>query len=469
MKGRNTKIVSKVRLMLIRRKSLRSRRKRGRKWKMRRRKRKRRSRKKLDEEQKKRREEEEKKKEEEAKKKQEAEKKKEKEEEKQREEKKRKDEEEEKRKAVEKELQEEKMKTEEKSKPKDPMEIDMDLGDSDDEAGGGGGGGAGGAVAKSKLLTTLESSDESTVDLVPVKRKRGVTVTKLDVSPSPTPTKKRKLSPSVTGESAWTGKCKYEDGLEFPLDLKMTIDAGGAVSGTVEWTTLGTQTKIRGNLDGTVLNVEEYEAIIGGDEVEIPSFYLLELLGNSITGKVKDDESPASVSLSKVEPSTAAAPSFSFPTPKTFVPQTAPDATQLTQLLTPPQSEEEKEEEKIGEEESEEFPMMIKPPLSASPAIQPEPNSESADTQPLEVSSPPPVSPKPTKPAESAATNESDAPFKNLGEFLKSIKLLKHLALFEEEEIDLEAAAELGEPDLKELGLPMGARKKFMKAQSILK
>lgn len=80
-----------------------------------------------------------------------------------------------------------------------------------------------------------------------------------------------------------------------------------------------------------------------------------------------------------------------------------------------------------------------------------------------------------------------------LKEFLKKIKLEKYYQKFEEEEIDLEAAMELEvahalppsssclfivtvlsvntdrqEDDLKELKIPMGARKKFMKNKSMI-
>ncbi len=53
---------------------------------------------------------------------------------------------------------------------------------------------------------------------------------------------------------------------------------------------------------------------------------------------------------------------------------------------------------------------------------------------------------------------------KTSAEWLAGLRLDSLIDLFEEQEIDLEAAVELTEADLKELGLPMGPRKKLLRA-----
>jgi len=49
-------------------------------------------------------------------------------------------------------------------------------------------------------------------------------------------------------------------------------------------------------------------------------------------------------------------------------------------------------------------------------------------------------------------------------EFLNSLGLNKYVATFKEQEIDLDVARKLTEDELKELGLPLGPRKKFLEA-----
>ena len=51
-----------------------------------------------------------------------------------------------------------------------------------------------------------------------------------------------------------------------------------------------------------------------------------------------------------------------------------------------------------------------------------------------------------------------------IAQFLQTIGLSKYMDVFAENEIDLEAAAYLSEDDLKELGLPMGPRRKLAAA-----
>jgi hypothetical protein len=45
---------------------------------------------------------------------------------------------------------------------------------------------------------------------------------------------------------------------------------------------------------------------------------------------------------------------------------------------------------------------------------------------------------------------------------LRSLDLLQYLPAFEEQEVDMAALVQCTEEDLKELGLPMGPRKKIL-------
>ncbi len=56
----------------------------------------------------------------------------------------------------------------------------------------------------------------------------------------------------------------------------------------------------------------------------------------------------------------------------------------------------------------------------------------------------------------------------NIGAWLASLKLSMWLQTFEEQEIDLEAAQDLTEEDLRELGIPMGPRKKLLRAIGVM-
>ena len=57
---------------------------------------------------------------------------------------------------------------------------------------------------------------------------------------------------------------------------------------------------------------------------------------------------------------------------------------------------------------------------------------------------------------------------RDISEWLESIGLDKYASLFADNEIDLDAARDLTESDLKELELPMGPRKKLLRAISEL-
>ncbi|MGI9364668.1 MAG: SAM domain-containing protein, partial [Rhizobiaceae bacterium] len=56
-----------------------------------------------------------------------------------------------------------------------------------------------------------------------------------------------------------------------------------------------------------------------------------------------------------------------------------------------------------------------------------------------------------------------------IADWLNSLKLGTLIDVFEDQQIDLEAARELSEADLKELDIPMGPRKKLLRAIDTLK
>ena len=52
----------------------------------------------------------------------------------------------------------------------------------------------------------------------------------------------------------------------------------------------------------------------------------------------------------------------------------------------------------------------------------------------------------------------------DVGDWLAGLGLAKHIDLFTEHEVDLEVLADITDEDLREIGLPLGARKKVLKA-----
>ena len=57
---------------------------------------------------------------------------------------------------------------------------------------------------------------------------------------------------------------------------------------------------------------------------------------------------------------------------------------------------------------------------------------------------------------------------RDVGKWLGDLELESYLELFLENQIDLDAARDLTEADLKELGIPMGPRKKLLRAIAVL-
>jgi len=94
---------------------------------------------------------------------------------------------------------------------------------------------------------------------------------------------------SITVPSAWIGVCSYGAGDDFPFQMHVTGVSGKQVSGTILWPSLnGATTKFRGQIEGNKFTFEEYEAITGEDDVQIPSNYegTFSKESTKMTGKV---------------------------------------------------------------------------------------------------------------------------------------------------------------------------------------
>eukprot|EP01113_Clastostelium_recurvatum_P040758 TRINITY_DN6373_c0_g1_i1.p1 TRINITY_DN6373_c0_g1~~TRINITY_DN6373_c0_g1_i1.p1 ORF type:complete len:439 (+),score=129.21 TRINITY_DN6373_c0_g1_i1:33-1319(+) len=93
------------------------------------------------------------------------------------------------------------------------------------------------------------------------------------------------FSSNLVGGSEWMGVCSYPaDDEYFNFTLKVDSVKGDAVLGTIEWPTLSAKTKFKGTLKGNDFTFQEYEAIAGEDEVQLPADY---------TGKLTDDKTIA--------------------------------------------------------------------------------------------------------------------------------------------------------------------------------
>jgi hypothetical protein len=63
------------------------------------------------------------------------------------------------------------------------------------------------------------------------------------------------------------------DGSTYPFVLTIVQRTNDDLEGTILWPTLGNSlTKMKGTVNSDVLQFEEYEAVRGKDEVEIPMF-----------------------------------------------------------------------------------------------------------------------------------------------------------------------------------------------------
>jgi len=76
------------------------------------------------------------------------------------------------------------------------------------------------------------------------------------------------------------------------MDIITISDLGKKINGTIQWPTLNNATtKFKGFVEGDTIRFEEYEAITGQDEVQIPSNYVGKLTndGNTLKGKIVTD------------------------------------------------------------------------------------------------------------------------------------------------------------------------------------
>jgi hypothetical protein len=110
------------------------------------------------------------------------------------------------------------------------------------------------------------------------------------------------------------GVCSYPGGDDFPFRMEINTFKAKKITGQISWPTLkGAKTKIRGTIEGNIVKFEEYEAISGAEDVQIPSFYsgVLSNHAKTIKGKtvpdndaMKDgDEDDATFKLDLVEAS----------------------------------------------------------------------------------------------------------------------------------------------------------------------
>jgi len=100
------------------------------------------------------------------------------------------------------------------------------------------------------------------------------------------------LPSAVDVPSSWMGVCSYPGGDDFPFRLEIHTLKAKKITGQVTWPTLkGAKTKIRGSIEGNIVKFEEYEAISGAEDVQIPSYYsgALSNHAKTISGKTVPD------------------------------------------------------------------------------------------------------------------------------------------------------------------------------------
>eukprot|EP00026_Physarum_polycephalum_P001027 Phypoly_transcript_01028.p2 GENE.Phypoly_transcript_01028~~Phypoly_transcript_01028.p2 ORF type:complete len:365 (-),score=58.56 Phypoly_transcript_01028:2678-3727(-) len=127
-----------------------------------------------------------------------------------------------------------------------------------------------------------------------------------DAGPS---AKKQKVDDTASGihkDSEWMGVTIGSDASAYPFVLEITAmeDNGQKFSGTIKWPTLGkgAVTKVRGTVQGDEVKFEEYEAVSGADDVELPMYYTGKLTGDKLNGKLKDSTGEESTfNLSKIK------------------------------------------------------------------------------------------------------------------------------------------------------------------------
>jgi len=110
--------------------------------------------------------------------------------------------------------------------------------------------------------------------------------------------------------SKWLGLCSYsKSSNSFAFQMDILQIEGKKFSGTIQWPSLNNaKTKFRGTKQNDIIKFEEYEALTGADDVQLPSTYegKLNSAGTMISGQVtteQDDDSDDSSSASLEIPS----------------------------------------------------------------------------------------------------------------------------------------------------------------------
>eukprot|EP01105_Mastigella_eilhardi_P008640 TRINITY_DN208_c0_g1_i6.p1 TRINITY_DN208_c0_g1~~TRINITY_DN208_c0_g1_i6.p1 ORF type:complete len:866 (+),score=286.92 TRINITY_DN208_c0_g1_i6:68-2665(+) len=119
---------------------------------------------------------------------------------------------------------------------------------------------------------------------------------------------------SIEEGGTWMGMCSYASTKEhFPFQLYIDRTSGGAennVEGRIKWPTLNNaETRIRGLNKDASFEFDEYEAISGADDVDVPHKYFGKITGTAIIGRIGDESDDVSFSLMLSDP----------PKPKPFV------------------------------------------------------------------------------------------------------------------------------------------------------
>eukprot|EP01112_Ceratiomyxa_fruticulosa_P013177 TRINITY_DN368_c0_g1_i1.p1 TRINITY_DN368_c0_g1~~TRINITY_DN368_c0_g1_i1.p1 ORF type:complete len:476 (+),score=142.59 TRINITY_DN368_c0_g1_i1:168-1595(+) len=154
---------------------------------------------------------------------------------------------------------------------------------------------------------------------------------KSDVGSTSTSTTSTSSSSSGSGSAAlvsgseWMGVCIYkEDDNHYPFKLIVSEVKGENVNGFVEWPTLNNaKTKFKGTLKGASFNFQEYEAVQGADDVQIPMDYTGKIDGITITGDVGDKDSKATFKLKSLTKVSSTPPTSTTTTTTTTT--TVPD------------------------------------------------------------------------------------------------------------------------------------------------
>ncbi len=132
-------------------------------------------------------------------------------------------------------------------------------------------------------------------------------------------------APTIKAGTQWMGTCTSEsDGSKFPIIMVVKERNGANFAGEIQWPTLNSaKTKFKGTVKGdgntflllaalilSALEFEEYEAISGADDVEIPMKYSAKVASNTIEGKNHHDDAELLSTFTMEKISTPAAKGF---------------------------------------------------------------------------------------------------------------------------------------------------------------